>query len=34
MYQIGIFTIWPEPDSGRIVESASRHGTGFYRIVM
>jgi len=22
MYQIGIFTIWPEPDSGQIVEWA------------
>jgi len=36
MYRIGIFTVWPEPDSGWIVESAVRLELEFtaYRILM
>jgi len=35
MYRIGIFTIWPDPDSGWIVESAIWPDPDFtgYRIV-
>jgi len=31
MYQIGIFTIWPEPDSGQIVECAIQPESEFTR---